>query len=91
MMDEPFAREAVTDNTLWHSISHHRKHYTSMKDIDYDTDIRKTITLLPPEEYMSAWEQDYNIMREKMILAGNAIPFNQMLERMTELQARFRR
>ena len=62
-----------------------------MKGIDYDTDIRKTITLLPPEEYMSAWEQDYNIMREKMILAGNAIPFNQMLERMTELQARFRR
>jgi hypothetical protein len=35
---------------------------------------------------MSAWEQDYNIMREKMILAGNAIPFNQMLERMTELR-----
>ncbi|MBS5898666.1 MAG: hypothetical protein KIC42_10185 [Prevotella histicola] len=46
----------MTDNTLWHSISHHRKHYTSMKGIDYDTDIRKTITLLPPEEYMSAWE-----------------------------------
>jgi hypothetical protein len=56
MMDEPFEREAVTDNTLWHSISHHRKHYTSMKGIDYDTDIRKTITLLPPEEYMSVWE-----------------------------------
>ena len=56
MMDEPFEREAVTDNTLWHSISHHRKHYTSMKGIDYDTDIRKTITLLPPEEYMLAWE-----------------------------------
>lgn len=91
MMDEPFACEAVTDDTLWHSISHHRKHYTSMKGIDYDTDIRKTITLLPPEEYMSTWEQDYNIMRVKMILAENAIPFNQMLERMTELQARFRR
>lgn len=91
MMDEPFAREAVTDDALWQSISHHRKHYTSMKGIDYDTDIRKVITLLPPEEYLSAWEQDYNIMREKMILAGNAIPFNQMLERMTELQARFRR
>lgn len=75
-MDESFAREAVTDDTLWHSISHHRKHYTSMKGIDYDTDIRKSITLLPPKEYMSAWEQDYNIMREKMILAGNAIPFN---------------
>lgn len=90
-MDESFAREAVTDDTLWHSISHHRKHYTSMKGIDYDTDIRKSITLLPPKEYMSAWEQDYNIMREKMILAGNAIPFNQMLERMTELQTHFLR
>lgn len=91
MMDEPFAREAVTDDTLWQSISHHRKHYTSMKGIDYDTDIRKVITLLPPEEYLSAWELDYNIMREKMIMAGNAIPFNKMLERMTELQARFHR
>ena len=90
MMDEAFARKAVSDDALWQSISHHRKHYTSMKGIDYDTDIRKTILLLPPEEYLSAWEQDYNLMRGKMILAGNAIPFATMLERMQELQRRFR-
>lgn len=90
MMDEAFARKAVSDDALWQSISHHRKHYTSMKGIDYDTDIRKTILLLPPDEYLSAWEQDYNLMRGKMILAGNAIPFATMLERMQELQRRFR-
>lgn len=61
-----------------------------MKGIDYDTDIRKTILLLPPKEYLPAWEQDYNLMRGKMILAGNAIPFATMLERMQELQRRFR-
>ena len=88
MMDEPFARKAVTDDDLWNTIHHHRELFTSLKDVDYTPDIRKRIVLLPPEDVLKVWQDDYKAMQESMIY-GEHFTFEQLLSKMEELQTRF--
>lgn len=89
MMDEPFAKDAVHDNELWNTIHHHREVFTSIKDVDYTPDIRKRIVLLPPEEVLKVWQEDYKAMQESMIY-GEQFTFEQLLAKIQELQTRFR-
>lgn len=89
MMDEPFAKEAVHDDELWNTIHHHREVFTSIKDVDYTPDIRKRIVLLPPEEVLKIWQDDYKAMQESMIY-GEHFTFEQLLSKIEELQSRFR-
>ena len=89
MMDEPFAQKAVSDDELWSTIHHHRELFTSIKDVDYTPDIRKRIVLLPPEEVLKVWQDDYNAMQESMIY-GEHFTFEQLISKIEELQARFR-
>lgn len=88
MMDMPFAMSAIKDDGLWNSIQHHRSIYTSVQNVDYTKDFRKEILLVPPINVLSAWEEDYNDMCETMI-CGEKLPFNQLLERIHELEGRF--
>lgn len=88
MMDLDFARESMTDDTLWGSVMHHRALFTSMKDVDYSTDFRKHIVLCPPMHMLSDWEADYQQMCQTMIY-GNKLPFANLLERIKELENRF--
>jgi len=90
MMDKDFAIAAVSDDNLWRNISHHRAKFTPMRDIDYEEDLRKTIVLVPPHEYLDVWKTDYEVMSEKMVLNRNNLPFNQLIDRMHILEARFR-
>lgn len=89
MMDEPFAKEAVHNDELWNTIHHHREVFTSIKDVDYAPDIRKRIVLLPPEEVLKVWQEDYKAMQESMIY-GEQLTFEQLLAKIQELQTRFR-
>ncbi len=90
MMDLPFAIAAIKDDDLWNSIQHHRSIYTSIQNVDYTKDLRIEIQLTPPENVLSAWKGDYNDMCQTMIY-GEKVPFDQLLERMHELETRFHR
>lgn len=89
MMDESFAKKALTDDGLWNAISHHRQLFTSMRDMDYSPDIRKRIVLLPPASFMDEWHRDYDAMRDAMIF-GESLPFDKLIERIAILQKWFR-
>ncbi len=89
MMDCDFAKSAITNDDLWNTIHHHRDVFTHMKEVDYSPDIRDRIILLPPANIRTAWETDYVAMRNTMIY-GESLPFEKLLNRMEELQKRFR-
>ena len=89
MMDLPFAMSAINDDGLWNSIQHHRSIFTSVQNVDYTKDLRKEIMLVPPENVLTAWREDYNDMCETMIY-GVKLPFERLLERIHELEGRFR-
>lgn len=89
MMEKDFAQEAINDDVLWESIRHHREIFTSVSGMDYTPDVRKRLVLTPPEEIMQEWEADYQSMCSSMIF-GSKPTFQQLLERMKELENRFR-
>ena len=88
MMDMDFALTAIKDNDLWKSIQRHRSIYTSVQGVDYTRDLRKVVLLVPPENVLSAWEEDYKYMCEAMIY-GKKLSFDRLLERIHELEQRF--
>lgn len=89
MMDNDYAIAAIKDEELWESIRHHREIFTSISGMDYTPDIRKRIQLVPREDIIETWKQDYDAMQESMIY-GDKTSWNQLIERMKILQDRFR-
>ena len=89
MMNKDFALAAIQDDGLWESIRHHREIFTSVRGMDYTQDVRKRITLIPPDDIRAAWEQDYKSMCSSMIF-GDKPTFEELLEQMQLLEARFR-
>ncbi len=51
--------------------------------------IQTKLTFYPPERCLSAWKADYAEMLENFVY-GKKIPFERLLERISELQDRFR-
>lgn len=68
---------------------HHRSVFTSMHDVDYAVDFRKSIVLCPPAHVLPDWQEDYRQMCETMIY-GDKLPFDQLIARIHELEKRFR-
>lgn len=89
MMDKDFAIAAVHDDSLWNHIQHHRERFTSIYGVDYSGDIRNRICLVPPENYLDDWRNDYQYMCDSMIY-GEKPTFTELIDSMKELERRFR-
>lgn len=89
MMDESFAILAMSNDELWESIRHHREIFTPINGIDYSSDIRNNIRLTPPVDIIDKWRDDYETMVGSMIY-GKKLSFDELMERMKELEIRFR-
>ena len=88
LMDTDFAKDALNNRDLYNAIVEHRRTLTAMKEVDYSTHSPKTINFVPPDFVMNVWREDYEKM-ENMIY-GESLPFNKLIERIKELNERFR-
>lgn len=89
LMDTRFAREALRDTALYHSVMEHRRAFYALKYVDYDANSSSRIQLVPPFKYLSEWQEDYSQMR-KTFIYGNSLPFDDLIGRIKQLQERFR-
>lgn len=89
MMECDFANSAICNDVLWNTVQHHREIFTHIKGVDYSSDIRDQINLIPQNYMIQAWRSDYIKMQNSMIY-GDSMPFEQLLDRMRELQERVR-
>lgn len=88
MMNTDIATRAIANNELWNTIHHHRELFTSMSGVDYTPDIRKRIRLLPPDDVIDYWRNDYKDMRSSMIY-GEKLVFDELIRKMIELEKYF--
>lgn len=88
MMDTDIAARAIANNELWDTIHHHRELFTSMSGVDYTPDIRKRIKLLPPDNLIDGWRNDYKDMQSSMIY-GEKPSFDVLMDKMKELENLF--
>ena len=90
MMDTDYAADALNNTDLYKTIVQHRKTLTALKEVDYDTHIPEKINFVPPAFILDLWRKDYEDMQSGMIY-GKSLTFNELIERIKELNRRFRK
>lgn len=88
IMDTDFGLKAIVNRDLFQTIVAHRKKYTPIRTLDYAFHTPQAINILPPQQALSAWKQDYQTMTANMIY-GDAPSFEDLLKRMEVLKIRF--
>ena len=90
MMQQGIAEKAIQNEELWQTILHHRSTLTSMHGVDYDTDIKKAIQLIPPFESLANWKKDYEDMSSAMIYGEKPV-FAELIYSMNWLELLFKK
>lgn len=89
LMDTEFGRKALSDVELYAKIVEHRRKFYHAGYADYDKDYPDRIDFIPPQDCVQAWKSDYAEMLGHFVY-GEKISFERLLERISELQSRFR-
>jgi hypothetical protein len=84
MLDTPIANKALNDNDLYKLIVAHRRIFIGLKEFDYDTLLPGKINIVPPDNVISQWENDYKTMQKSMIY-GASLPFNELIDKLKGL------
>ena len=90
IMDTEFGRAALADTKLYSDIITHRNIYNKLPHVDYSTHQQHQISFLPPESVMKDWKEDYTNMKKNFIYAPEVLSFENLIERISELQERIR-
>lgn len=90
LMRTPYADAALKDERLYMDIVNHRRKYYHVGYVDYDKELPQNIRIVPDDVLLPSYEADYNEMRRSFIY-GKSLEFPALMERMKELQDRFRK
>lgn len=90
MLEVGIANSAIPNDELWETIRHHREVFTSIRDVDYTPDVRKRITLTPPESVIEEWKNDYDTMVTNMIYEDKVPTFSDILAGAAKIESMFR-
>lgn len=89
IMDTEHANAALSDYDFYKSIIDHRMKFNAIRGMDYAGHEPSQISFIPPTAIIGQWESDYMAMRNSMIY-GDAHDFKVLIQRLHELQSRFR-
>lgn len=89
LMDSEYGRKALADRGLYDAIVEHRRTYYALKYVDYDKHDPRAISFVPPASVQELWAADYADMKRYFIY-GDSLSFEQLIERVEELQERVR-
>ena len=89
LMDTDFGREALKDRQLYNEIVEHRRVFYALKYFDYEKHSPSTVSIIPPEQLLRQWKDDYEEMRQSYIY-GHVLTFEELIARMEELVQRIR-
>ncbi len=89
LMQTPYAKMALNDSVLYREIVEHRRKFYHVGYVDYDKELPANIQIVPCKELMSAYEADYNEMKESFIY-GQHLTFGELMGKITNLQEKFR-
>ena len=81
----PYFQKALSDEKLYQTIVAHRKRFSRLSGVDYTKHTPEHIRIVPPENVLSLWEEDYERMKNSMIY-GEKISFNELMTRIIDVQ-----
>ena len=81
---------ALNNAELYKNIIEHRKKFYHISKVDYESDKRERIKIWPTEQLENLFRKDYQAMVESFIYNKNPLTFEQLKERILELETKFR-
>ncbi|MCL2328540.1 MAG: nucleotidyl transferase AbiEii/AbiGii toxin family protein [Bacteroidetes bacterium] len=81
----PHFHNALTDKELYNTIVAHREKFSRLGGVDYTKHAPEHIRIVPPENLLSLWEDDYERMKNSMIY-GEKISFKELIMRIGNVQ-----
>ena len=84
------AAQARAERGLFERIADHRKIFFRWSWVDYATLCPGSLRLMPPQEQLSAWKQDYEAMRKEMFF-GDVPKFSEILRVVGDFEQDFNR
>ncbi|MBS9773772.1 MAG: nucleotidyl transferase AbiEii/AbiGii toxin family protein [Tenacibaculum sp.] len=76
---------ALNNNILFNAIVEHRKHFTPLKGEDYSKHLKGFLNILPPQDLIKKWKEDYKSMQENMI-SGESLQWEELLDNIKKIQ-----
>lgn len=90
LMDTIHGWKAILDGDLYEIVRVHREKYYRLPGIDYNTHVPATINFVPPAAVRNLYQQDYQVMLERMIRDEAAPGFEALMTALEELTGRMR-
>ena len=84
-----YAEMALSDSKLYFEIVKHRKKFYHVGAVDYDKELPSSITIVPREDLIEKFADDYKRMQGSFIY-GDSLNFEELLKFLEVLQGRFR-
>lgn len=88
IMDTDYGKDAILNDELFNNIVEHRKIMNRVKNINYDNHEKGKLKIIPPDEVIYKWKDDYKTMQENMI-AGESLDWEYLIARIKEIETRF--
>ncbi len=89
LMQTSYCDMALSDTVLYREIVEHRRKFYHVGYVDYDKELPAAIQIVPNEDLRPDYESDYKDMQGSFIY-GDSLDFEELMNRMNDLQARFR-
>lgn len=89
LMDTEYAKSALRDIKLYNEVIEHRKKFYHVGGVDYSLNMPDKISFCPYGDIIGRFRNDYENMKSSFIY-GNPLDFDSLLQRLEELQKRFR-
>ena len=87
LMDTRHGVRALQDKELYANVVAHREKFNPLRGLDYANHTPDKIKIIPPDTVIKEYENDYSEMTKFMIY-GEALTFDKLLKRISELQTR---
>jgi len=91
MMDTPFAQSALQNADLYKTIINHRQKFNNIQGVNYQTHYPEFIQIVPPENLINSWKEDYERLKQSFIYEDPKKTFDEIIERLQELTERIRK
>ena len=89
LMDTDYGKAALQDSELYRAIVEHRRKFYHLGYVNYDLDYPSSINFIPIGTTFDAYRRDYNDNMMDGYIYGEAMTFDNLIERMKVLLERF--
>nr|WP_317632448.1 nucleotidyl transferase AbiEii/AbiGii toxin family protein [uncultured Flavobacterium sp.] len=85
IMQSDYGAIALADDELFNTIVKHRKTINSIRGMDYSNHVKGNLSIIPPDEVLDRWKDDYKTMQENMIV-GEYLSWDDLMQQIKRIE-----